>query len=444
MTAPVALCAAVLAAAGARSAASIVPARVDAALLLDGAQAAPGLRPFLDGVAQRAPALSPASYLAAAVGPDLVGDPVSWGLARAGPRAVVMTSGAFALTAPVRDAKAARAALDAWLRQAGPVRSRSIAGRTAFWSGDGRRVRIGLVASVGGSVRLVTASGADAAALAGALAQIGGKNAAFPPLSGDDAFREALAQLTAPAALVLRGSNPLRGAALRLAGSADGLVATGLVLAPGPLVSDGAPDASACADATLFCLRAALGPAGRDALALAARAYLSAALPAQEREAFSGVAARSAAVAEQLVVRSDGADARLLTDSATPWPALRLWAASSPSLDGANADSEGARPSCIRSDATRTWFAVPCLETVPADLAAKQGEPGVDATLNLAAIDAVLQKLTPLDVIHGGMAAGLYAGRLTAGGLLRRSGPVHLRGAAHPAGAQVELRWPLH
>jgi hypothetical protein len=444
MTALVALCAAVLTATGARSAASVVPARIDAALLLDGAQAAPGLRPFLDGVAQRAPALSPASYLAAAVGPDLVGDPASWGLARTGPRAVVMANGAFALTAPVRDSKAARAALDAWLRQAGPVRSRSVAGHTAFWSGDGRRVRIGFVASVAGSVRLVTASGADAAALAGALAQIGAKNAAAPPLSGDRVFRDALAQLTAPAALVLRGSGPLRGAALRLAGSADGLVATGLVLAPGPLVLSNAPDASACADGALFCLRASLGPAGREALALAARTYLSAVLAAQEMEAFSRVAARGAAVAEQLVVRSDGADARLLTDSATPWPALQLWAASSPSLDGANADAEGARPSCIRSDPTRTWFAMPCLETVPADLVPKQAEPALDATLNLAAIDAVLHKLTPLDVVHGGMAAALYAGRLTAGGLLRRSGPVRLRGTAHPAGAQVELRWPLH
>jgi hypothetical protein len=443
MMALLALCAAVVTATGARSAASVVPARVDAALLLDGAQAAPGLRPFLDGVAQRAPALAPASHLAAAVGPDLFTNPASWGLARGGPRAIVLANGAFALTAPVRDARAARAGLDAWLREAGAVRQRAIAGHTAFTSGEGRRIRVGLIASVAGTVRLVTASGADAAALAFALAQIGAKSAATPPLSSDRGLREAIAQLNAPAGLVLRGSEPVRGAALRLAGSADGLVATGLVLARAPLVSGNAPDASACAEGALLCVRAALGPAGREVFALAARAYLAAVLPAQEREASSRIAARAAAVAERLVARSDGADARLLVDSATPLPALRLWAVSSPAVD-ASVDAAGARPACIRSDATRTWFATPCAETVPADVSAKQGEPALDATLDLAAADAVLQKLTPLDVIQGGLAAGLYAGRLTAGGLLRRSGPVRLRGTPHPAGAQVELRWPLH
>ena len=98
----------------------------------------------------------------------------------------------------------------------------------------------------------------------------------------------------------------------------------------------------------------------------------------------------------------------------------------------------------MRSDATRTWFATPCMETVPADLAAKEGEPALVAMLDLAAVDAVLHKLTPLDVLQGGTAGALYAGRLTVGGLLRHSGPLRLRGAAHPAGAEVELRWPLH
>jgi hypothetical protein len=37
----------------------------------------------------------------------------------------------------------------------------------------------------------------------------------------------------------------------------------------------------------------------------------------------------------------------------------------------------------------------------------------------------------------------MYAGRLTLGGLLRASGPVTVTGGPHPAGAEVELHWPL-
>ena len=444
MTATFALCAALAAATGARSAASLVPARIDAALLFDSSQAGAGLRAFLDGVAQRAPALSAGSHVSAAVGPDLLADPLSWGLARSGPRALVVADGAFALTAPVRDSKSARASLQAWLGEAGPVRSRTIAGRTAFWSGDAKRTRVGLIASIAGSPRLLTASGAQAPALATALAKIGARSAATPPLSADQSLRAPLARLTGSAALVLRGSDPLRALALNLAGSAEGLVATGLLLAPSPLLSGNASDPAACSEAALFCARAAFGPSGREVLALLARAYVRAVLPAEKREAAARIAERAAAAAERLVVRSDGADARLLSEYTTPLPALRLWAATSPGVDGASLDANGPRPSCVRGDATRTWFATPCRETVPADLAAKEGEPALDARLDLAAVDAVLQKLSPLDVLHGGMAGALYAGRLTVGGLLRRSGPVRLRGSEHPSGAEVELRWPLH
>lgn len=443
MTATFALCAALAAATGARSAASLVPARIDAALLLDSSQATAGLRAFLDGVAQRAPALSAGSRLPAAVGPDLLADPISWGLARSGPRAVIVAEGAIALTAPVRDSRAARTSLQAWLREGGPVRTQSIAGRPASWSGEGKRTRVGLVASIAGSPRLVTASGAQASALATALAKIGARSAATPPLSADNGLRAPLARLTGPAALVLRGSDR-RAAALNLAGSAEGLVATGLLLAPSPLLSGNAPDPAACSETALFCARAALGPSGRELFALVARAYVGAVLPAEKREAAARIAARAAAAAERLVVRSDGADARLLSAYPTPLPALRLWAATSPGVDDASLDANDPRPSCVRGDATRTWFATPCSETVPADLAAKDGEPGLDARLDLAAVDAVLQKLTPLDVLQGGMAGALFAGRLTVGGLLRRSGPVRLRGSAHPSGAEVELRWPLH
>ena len=439
-----ALCAALAAATGARSASAFVPARVDGALLFADAQSGAGLRAFFDGVARRAPALAAGSHLSAAVGPDLLADPLSWGLARSGPRAIVAASGAFGLTAPVRDAKAARAALDAWLRQVGPVGSRTIASRSAFSSGSGRRTRVGLVASLAGSLRIVTASGEQAPALIAALSQIGAKTAATPPLSRDGALLAALARLSGPAALVLRGSDPLRATALDLAGSADGLIATGLVLAPSPLLSGSAPDAAACAEGSLFCLRAALGPSGRELFATAARAYLAAVLPPQEREAAVRAAALAAASAERLVVRSDGADAHLLAEYATPLPALRLWAASSPPAGDAAVDAKGARPVCIRADASKSWFASPCTESIQVDLAAKDGEPALDASLDLAAIDAVLQKLTPLDAIRGGLAGALFAGRLTPGGLFRRSGPLRLRGIPHPSGAEIELRWPLH
>ena len=106
------VCSALAAAApGARAAASVVPAQSDAALLLDGSQGAVGLRTFLDAVAQRAPALGAGPRIAALVGPDLLGQPLAWGLAFSGPRALVLWRGSLALTAPVRDAKAARAAL---------------------------------------------------------------------------------------------------------------------------------------------------------------------------------------------------------------------------------------------------------------------------------------------------------------------------------------------
>src|SRR5439155_9166335 len=163
-------------------------------LLFADAQSGAGLRAFFDGVARRAPALAAGSHLSAAVGPDLLADPLSWGLARSGPRAIVAASGAFGLTAPVRDAKAARAALDAWLRQGGPVGSRTIAGRAAFSSGSGRRTRVGLVASVAGSLRIVTASGEEAPALIAALSQIGAKTTATPPLSRDGPLQAALSR----------------------------------------------------------------------------------------------------------------------------------------------------------------------------------------------------------------------------------------------------------
>jgi hypothetical protein len=439
------LCAASAASGGARSAAAFVPATANAAVLLDGAQGAAGLRAFLDAAAQRAPALAPGPRVAALVGPDLLGQPASWGLASAGPRALVLLNGSAGLTAPARDTRAARSALQAWLAEYGTPHSvRGAPARGLLAAGEGRRIRAGVVASVGGGQRLLTASGPQAAALVAALARTGARNGAGPPLSTDRSLAAGLAQLTGPAALVVRGADPLRAAALSLDGSASGLVARGLVLAPAPLLAGTAPGASACTGASLLCIRAGLGPAGREALALAARAYLDALLGPGAREAPDRLAQRAAAVTEQVVVRSDGADARLLSGGREALWALRLQAVTAPPGPEGAADADGPRSFCVRAGGAAAWFGTPCPSTAPADPRAGGETSPLEAQLDLGAADAALQKLTPLDAIRGGLAAGLYAGRLTFGGLLRGSGPVTVTGRPHPAGAEVELRWPLH
>ena len=45
------------------------------------------------------------------------------------------------------------------------------------------------------------------------------------------------------------------------------VLATGLLLSPTALLAGKSPDASVCPDAALFCLRAALGPSGREVFA---------------------------------------------------------------------------------------------------------------------------------------------------------------------------------
>ncbi|MFL5312471.1 MAG: hypothetical protein ACJ79H_18715 [Myxococcales bacterium] len=435
------VCAAASAAGGARSAAAFVPGAANAAVLLDGAQGATGLRAFFDGVAQRAPALGAGPRVAALVGPDLLAQPLSWGLASSGPRALVLLNGSAALTAPVRDSRAARSALQSWLTEYGTPRAvRAAPVRGLLVAGEGRRIRAGALVAVAGRLRLLTASGPQAAASVGALARPGGGGT---PLSSDRALAAGLAQLTGPAALIVRGPDPLRAAALSLEGSAQGLIARGLVLAPAPLLSGAAPGASTCAPASLLCLRAGLGPAGREALALAARAYLGALLGPDARGAPDRLAQSAAAVAERIVVRSDGADPRLFSSDREALWAVRLQAVTAPPGPEGSADAQGPRSLCIRADAAAAWFGTPCPPAAPADPRAAGEASALDAQVDLAAADAVLQKVGPLDALHGGLAAALYAGRLTLGGFLRGSGPVAVSGRPHPAGAEIEVRWPL-
>jgi hypothetical protein len=438
------LCAAAAAGQGARAAAAFVPAHVNAALLLEGAQATAGLRAFFAGVELRAPALAPGARLAALVGPDLVDDPLSWGIAPSGPRAVVFEGGAAGSSAPVRDGRAARSSLRSWLAQVGaprPLRLPHLRG--AFVSGDGRRTRAGVVATLGGAQRLLTASGADAAALLTRLAQTAARSAGASPLSGDGSLRAALARLGGPAGLVARGAEPVHSAVLSLEGSAQGLVARGLLVARAPLLAGAAPGLDACAGAALLCLRAGLGPAGRATLAAAARAWLGILLEPSAREGVDRLAQRAAVVAERLVVRSSGVDSRLLASESGPAWAARVEAVTVPPPERGSAEVDGPRSVCVRADATAAWFGIPCPERPSADPRASDAEEALGAQLDLGLLDAALQRLTPLDALRGGLPAGLYAARLTVGGMLRGSGPVTATGQPHPSGAEVEVRWPL-
>src|SRR5262249_57910533 len=125
-----------------------------------------------------------------------------------------------------------------------------------------------------------------------------------------------------------------------------------------------------------------------------------------------------------------------------PW-AVRWRPSPPPPAAEGFAEADGPRPLCVRADASSAWFGTPCPAAAPADPRAPGATSALEAQLDLGAADAVLQKLTPLDALHGGLAAGLYAARLTVGRLLRSSGPIVATGQPHPAGAEVELRWPL-
>jgi hypothetical protein len=95
-------------------AAALVPLQAQGALAVDDAS---GLRAFLAAASRHAPTLAPAEVgrsLRAAVGVDLLDEQPEWGLGP-GTRVLAVSRDAVGLSAPVRDAKSARAALKAWL-----------------------------------------------------------------------------------------------------------------------------------------------------------------------------------------------------------------------------------------------------------------------------------------------------------------------------------------
>ena len=202
------------------------------------------------------------------------------------------------------------------------------------------------------------------------------------PFSSDKAL---LSKATGPAWLYVKGQPPLRAALFALDASAAGLTARGLVTPlRDPILAGGAP--GPCDGAPPGCLRAGLGPSGRAVLSIVL-AQLQKALPA----------------ADAVAVRLDGIDLQQVGGDRSLPRALRI--------------------SCAAAEA--------------------QPGPALVGQLDLAAIDASLRQLTPLDALRGSMAASVYAAHLLYGSLLRNAGPLMLSGVASKSGAEIELRLPL-
>jgi hypothetical protein len=421
----------------------LVPARAEAALLLDGDAGAAGIREFLEAAGARSRALSPrevSSDLTALVGADLLSGAPGWALDPRGIRAFVVAGAAFGLSAPVRDGKAARKALLAWVSAAGSWSKRPGL-RTPVAAGSGRAQRAGIVAPQGGTIRLFTASGRGAEALVTAFWRIGAKRSPSRALASDKRLAPLLPEVSGKAAVIVRGDDPVTYSVLDLAANRSGIVARGLVGAPSPLLDGHAPDASGCAGGVLFCLRASLGPSGRAAFALAVQRYLSWTSPAGPLPEF---ARREASFARALLVKSDGIDVALLGEPETSLWALHLVAAvasTEPREVPADLKGEGPRSRCLHAEGTSLQYSIPCADA-RADLRDGDG-PALHATADPAALDASLSRLGALDAFRGSVPAALVGARLVFGGFLRGSGPFTLTGEPDPLGARIELSLPL-
>ena len=354
----------------AASGAALVPAQADGALVLDGPSGAAGLRALFETAGRHAMSLSPQAIgdmLRDAVGVDLLAEQPAWALAKHGPRALVAWRRSVGLSAPIANARQAREALNAWVRPPRPKKGLIAAGD-----------RAGTIRKVGGQLRLLVASGRDASALVLALAR--------PRMFSRD--KALLSHAAGPAWVYLAGQPPLRAAVFALDASAGGLVARGLVTPLRDAILDGpAPDG--CEGLPPGCLRAGLGPAGRELLVLAF-ARLGLAAPPE---------------GPAVVVRLLGVDAQRLSDERSWSRALHVAATAEPPA-AAGASLEG--------------------------------------RLDVAEIDSALAKLSPLDTLHGTLAAFAYAAHLLYGALLRNCGPLALSGTPAAKGAaEIELRLPL-
>jgi hypothetical protein len=167
------------------------------------------------------------------------------------------------------------------------------------------------------------------------------------------------------------------------------LIARGLVVpaSQAPLLAGAAP--ASCDGTPPGCLRAGLGPAGREVLAFALRR--SDRPPPAEN-------------ASRFTARIDGFDLEQLSDQPS-LPRAVLW-------------------------------------SISYDAPAAQG-PALVGQLDLASVAAALAELTPLDAIRGSGAAGAYAAYLLYGSLLLHAGPLTVSGKPAGTAAQVELRLPI-
>ena len=348
-----------------------MPASAEAALVVDGG--APGIRALFTTAGKHTSSLSPEAIgrnLSHALGVDLLAEQPEWSLRKRGARAVIVSQGSIALSAPVANAKAARKALDAWLGPlTRPARPRPLKGPRVAGN------RAGMVAPVAGSLRLLTASGPHAAALVSALAH----PSAF---STDKAL---VARAAGPAWLYLAGRPPLRAALFQLDASAAGLVARGLVTPLRDAILEGGAPAP-CEGAPPGCLRAGVGPAGRELLSLVF-ARLGKSLPE----------------GSSISIRLDGIDLEQLSDQRSLPSALRI--------------------SAVAADA--------------------QPGPALSGQLDLGRIDSALSRLSPIDALRGSLAAGAYAAHLLYGPLLRNAGPLTATGVPSGNAATIELRLPL-
>ena len=414
----------------AAGAAQLVPAHVDVALLLENRAALQGVRAFLASAGRHAPALAPEPLgraLAAAVGVDLLDgrdlgaeerdplDPTAarrrpWGLAD-GPRAVMRLGRSVGLSAPLEDPADARAALDAWVSQAGRVRIESARGAQIRIAGRGRRTRAGAVLRAD---RVVVASGELARLLVTTLLRQ--SKPLEVPVSG-------------PAVLYLRGWSTLIGVAAVLAGNPQGLSADGVALAKRPLLS-GPPAAEGGCAAALFCARAGLGAGGKELLAAGAREWIGLALRGGERDGLDKAAQQIiAALPGPVLFRLEA----LHLDSSDPlWIPSFTAAAPQRGQEPRELRFEAVWPLCLRVDARAASLSDVCdrVQTV------EPGEGDAQATLDSAALAASLRRATPLEL-------GAYAARLLFAPLLDASGPITLRARPEGAGARIELRWPL-
>ncbi|TMA29058.1 MAG: hypothetical protein E6J78_03410 [Deltaproteobacteria bacterium] len=328
---------------------ALIAAAAWGALVVEDAR---GLRALFESAGRYSPSFSPAAIgetLRERVGVNLLAEQREWGLARKGARTLVFGAGAVGLIAPVSDARRARRAMTAWRLEA-TNRAAAIAGR-----------------------RLLLASGRKAKAL---LAEMSRGKAAYALLRG-------------PASLWMQLMPPLQSATFALEASAAGLIARGLVVpaSQAALLAGAAP--ASCEGAPPGCLRAGIGPAGREVLAFALR-QAGRPPPAENTSRFTA--------------RIDSFDLEQLSDQPS-LPLAVLW-------------------------------------SISYDAPAGQG-PALAGQLDLASVAAALAELTPLDAIRGSGAAGVYAAYLLYGSLLRHAGPLTISGKPAGDAAEVELRLPI-